>query len=719
MPSEAEVEVLNIEVSSEWNDAPRRGVKSLLKCLDKLKRIETELSTEKFANMSGISNAMNKIHNAVKPLENANLKNVVNSLGRLPKVISGYDEDTSSFSNCMEDIKNGISKLNTENNVEDVSKKLRKLQKTLTSYKDIDNDAFANTIFTMNNILPRIQLANTANDLTKPIALLKRLPKVLDEYNTLNLEGLKKAYSELAKMVNLMKELNNVPNIKDFIASVKQLSKIKEKNVQEQRKPEIPEAPDLSPSLSQNLTLLEKLKRKFQEFPKVVKSSTDKSKASLKGLGKVINTISNALTGMFKSLGRKLLSMVMYRVLSAMIRYVSNAVREGINNFYQYSKAAKGSFADAMDRIATSSLYVKNAFGSLVGQLIQRVAPYLEWVFDKIAACVNKMSEFYAKMTGAESWTRAKKVPIEFAEATENAVNSTEKLKRAILGFDKLNILDFGTQLEKASKAKAPTVSKQYSMMFEEVKIVDNGSIDRVKGKYSGLYDALNKCKTATSELMSKIFTNENKENFLNVSLNLATSLSKVVGTVVDLLNKLKIPEIFINALIDGLAVISDMVEGLLTVVDIVTHPKTFLENSKEYSDNMKRLIELTQLYDKYGTKYGYDDIQTKSLFATANQLTGYQYRKELGEILDELEKRINKTVFAPSYTSPEALAKGYDYNMNPNSPEALAKGYGYSTSSNNQKQSFTVNVDAKFGAGNFTNGFARQEAISGKLLFE
>lgn len=703
MPSEAEVEVLNIEVSSEWNDTPRRGVKSLLKCLDKLKRIETDLSTEKFANMSGISNAMNKIHNAVKPLENANLKNVVNSLGRLPKVISGYDEDTSSFSNCMEDIKNGISKLNAENNVEDVSKKLRKLQKTLTSYKDIDNDAFANTISTMNNILPRIQLANTANDLTKPIALLKRLPKVLDEYNTLNLEGLKKAYSELAKMVNLMKELNNIPNMKDFIASVKQLSKIKEKNVQEQRKPEIPEAPDLSPSLSQNLTWLEKLKRKFQELPKVVKSSTDKSKTSLKGLGKVINTISNALTGMFKSLGRKLLSMVMYRVLSAMIRYVSKAVREGINNFYQYSKAAKGSFADAMDRIATSSLYVKNAFGSLVGQLIQRVAPYLEWVFDKIAACVNKMSEFYAKLTGAESWTRAKKVPIEFAEATENAVNSTEKLKRAILGFDKLNILDFGTQLEKASKAKAPTVSKQYSMMFEEVKIVDNGSIGGTNSKFSKLGQSIKDCKEEMKKFLDKLFTPENKETALKIATDTCDTLVIALKNVVHWLDKLEIPEKFAMEL-KNLALIVETINKLL---------KTGKVPLKDFGGEYARLDDLIEKYNLFGTKEKKWDWVTRSIIDEAlKAVEEGASEKKIKKYNDKLAERIK-------YADINVTVPAIDI-----SPEALASGSAQTDLSNsyqndNKKQSFTVNVDAKFGAGNFTNGFARQEAISGKLLFE
>ncbi len=170
--------------------------------------------------------------------------------------------------------------------------------------------------------------------------------------------------------------------------------------------------------------------------------------AALKEISKGLTKGTTKLGKFFKSLKR----IAMYRAARFVLSTLVNALKEGTNNIYQFSKSVNGSFAQSMDSISSSLLYLKNGLGSLVAPLLTMLAPVIETLIDGFIELTNSISLALAKMSGATTWTKAVKYQTEYAAAVE-------KTKRSLTGFDEINMLS------KQDKGN------DYSLMFEEVSL--------------------------------------------------------------------------------------------------------------------------------------------------------------------------------------------------------------------------------------------------------
>lgn len=148
-------------------------------------------------------------------------------------------------------------------------------------------------------------------------------------------------------------------------------------------------------------------------------------------------TIQDATKRFSKFLGR-LKRIAIYRAIRTALKELSQALREGINNLYQWSKIRNGDFAAAMDQIATAALYAKDSLAAMVSPIITYLAPAIDALTDKFVALLNVINQFFAKVTGRATWTEALKYPTEYAEA---AAGATKKVKDNIQDFDELHIL--------------------------------------------------------------------------------------------------------------------------------------------------------------------------------------------------------------------------------------------------------------------------------------
>ena len=135
-------------------------------------------------------------------------------------------------------------------------------------------------------------------------------------------------------------------------------------------------------------------------------------------------------------------------------RQISQAFSEGTQNLYQYSKAIDGKFAQSMDRLTTSFLYMKNAIGAAVAPIINAVTPALESLIDTVAEFGNKLAETFAALTGATTFKKAIKYHKEYAEAVNQTNNALAK-------FDEINNIT-------TSKGKDEL---DYGSMFETAKV--------------------------------------------------------------------------------------------------------------------------------------------------------------------------------------------------------------------------------------------------------
>lgn len=165
----------------------------------------------------------------------------------------------------------------------------------------------------------------------------------------------------------------------------------------------------------------------------------------------------------------------MYRAIRTAMKMVTSGFKEGIENLYQYSKLVGTDFAPMMDRASTASLYLKNALGSMAGQVLQAVIPAFDSMIDTLVVGINAVTQFFAALAGRDTWSRPIKQAHEYAEAVTDA---TKAQKSFMLGIDELNVIE-------ESAGGAGSKVPDYSTMFEEV-AVDEG-IKNIAEKFNNI----------------------------------------------------------------------------------------------------------------------------------------------------------------------------------------------------------------------------------------
>lgn len=203
-----------------------------------------------------------------------------------------------------------------------------------------------------------------------------------------------------------------------------------------------------------------KAEKRLREFGK---SAKDAGEAAKKG--------SSGLATFWQSLKR----IAYYRFIRSIIKEITSAFKEGITNLYHWSDAVNGHFSKSMDRIASSTLYLKNSLGAMLAPIIERLTPVLEWIIDKIVDVINWINKLFAALSGSQTYTIAKKVATKWDDTSKDVASNTKKasddIKRTILGFDEINKLqkDMSASGNNGSSKSKNTID--YSNMFEERKL--------------------------------------------------------------------------------------------------------------------------------------------------------------------------------------------------------------------------------------------------------
>lgn len=170
------------------------------------------------------------------------------------------------------------------------------------------------------------------------------------------------------------------------------------------------------------------------------------------GMKAVTSTLGNKLlpttkktTGALGRLVGAFKRIALYRMIRFVFSQLAQAMKEGINNLYQYSNLMGGTFAQSMDRLATSGQYLKNSLGAMAAPIINALAPAIDFVIDKIATLLNYINMLFARLSGASVFTAAKKNAVSYGDSLTKAGGSAAKaakeIRDATTGIDELNII--------------------------------------------------------------------------------------------------------------------------------------------------------------------------------------------------------------------------------------------------------------------------------------
>ena len=250
----------------------------------------------------------------------------------------------------------------------------------------------------------------------------------------------------------------------------------------------------LAEGLQETTDSADKTENAFPKFERDLKRVKTASKTTTDGLTKV--------SAAFKRI-------LFYRIVRSVIKEITQAFKEGVENAYQYSKAISGPLAKNMDALATSFLYLKNGLGAGLAPIINALTPIITALADAIANLGNTIAGFIAALTGQSTFIKAIKNMTEYADATKGAA----KAQRQLLGFDELNVL--------SAKGGSGGSSVDYSKMFETVNTSD--FINNIGKSFANLPNVIS---TKIQEALAKISETIQSVNWFEVPGKIAEKLS-------------------------------------------------------------------------------------------------------------------------------------------------------------------------------------------------
>ena len=362
------------------------------------------------------------------------LEKLIATLERIDDKLTGFKDNFKGIETAIGNVNIPTEKL--EQSASDVEKATKKIEDGAKKIKSIEKGDTASTAFD--------GIEQSANKAAVSIDYLLSDSAKLD-YLT---KQLYKARAELGELAQGGAGYEN----KDVRSLINQINRL-------QREIDKIDLTHLDKDVAQGF---DNASKKVDKFDKSVKKANNSSKNYNKGLRGLIETAKRFLVfGTFFTIQRQ----------------ISQAFQEGTQNLYQYSKAIDGNFAQSMDRLATSFLYLKNAIGAAVAPIINAVTPALESLIDTVAEFGNKLAETFAALSGATTFKKAIKYHKEYAEAVNQTNNALAK-------FDEINNITTSKGTETAD----------YGSMFETAQVGQGIDIDGEKfERISSIFEKLKK----------------------------------------------------------------------------------------------------------------------------------------------------------------------------------------------------------------------------------
>lgn len=256
-------------------------------------------------------------------------------------------------------------------------------------------------------------------------------------------------------------------------------------------------------------------------------------KANLDGFRKHFEKSLNKMSQFWKRTMKTFTFMLVRKAITAIIKEVGTAVQ----SLALYSNAMGTAFNKSISLMVADFQYLGRSIVSAFAPVINYFAPMIDYMVDKIAELISYVGMLFAALTGASTFTRAKKTVDNYAESLDDA---SKKAKNLTMGIDELNILNDN----KSSSSKA---YDGWEDAWEEVDVPDwiKELSEKIKGVWDGIFNPLEKAwNKAKNQVMNGFKTMRNSlktlfgdigEDFLEVwnqdeTIFMFEKIFKIVG---------------------------------------------------------------------------------------------------------------------------------------------------------------------------------------------
>ena len=359
-------------------------------------------------------------------------------------------------------------------------RKVEKLREALEAYAEtkIPTQAYAEV---------RNQIEKTEQKLT---ALLERQQKFLDTGGRTNSSTYKKMQYDIEQLNNSLKYAKGELKDLEYSGGAFTLGKDTDKFSQMYDKyaTEAKKLKQMNESLGISYN---RVKNEFEEYKKRllgIDGASKKATNSTKKLGiqmkksqKPTKKYGEALSGVVRRL-------VMFRLLRSTISLAFRSAREGMENLAQYSPETN----KAISNVLSSLTQLKNSFATAFSPVAEYASPVLVEFISLLSEAVTWTSQFFAALTGKDTYSKATKVEEDYGAALKESnkqIKEQEKAnKNLTYSFDEL--IQAGN---KSDQDKTGYVGPTPDQMFttEEVSNDIKARADAVKKIFSGLFAPL------------------------------------------------------------------------------------------------------------------------------------------------------------------------------------------------------------------------------------
>jgi len=219
-----------------------------------------------------------------------------------------------------------------------------------------------------------------------------------------------------------------------------------------------------------------------------IRRTGDSAGASMTGLSKSLNTLSNSSKSASKGVGSLVSSLqriAYYRIIRTIIKEIGKAFQEGAQNAYFFSKAIGGDLAASLDMLSTKSFTMTNQMGAAWATLLQTIQPILLKIIELIRMAAEVITQFFALLGGKRTYLKAIDYSKEWATTTATGAKAAKEWKNQLMGFDEINRLEEPAETSGGGGSGTPG----YGQMFEEIPINSKltNLIDMIKAHLADL----------------------------------------------------------------------------------------------------------------------------------------------------------------------------------------------------------------------------------------
>ena len=311
------------------------------------------------------------------------------------------------------------------------------------------------------DVTPLKDIKSSLSSLSRITTSISTLTQSLSGLSSVDVSGLAQSVSSVAASLSgidasAVTSLSELGNALRSIASIRTVSNVDWSQIATGIQGFVASLAQISEA---DITRLERLGNALANIGAV--KGLSNTSTDIRNIG---NEASRA-TGKLGKFSESLKRIALYRFIRFVLKEISDAMKEGIGNLYQYDKAFGGDFAKSMDSLATSFLFLKNSLAAMVAPIITSLAPVLSLILDIVAHIANLIGFIFALLSGATTFKKAIRVQTEYAEAIDDTTEANERLRKSLLGVDEINALQAPTQTGGGAISPSPLIT------FEDVEV--------------------------------------------------------------------------------------------------------------------------------------------------------------------------------------------------------------------------------------------------------